>query len=69
VSDIEARPIKDTEIPDWVRSVRTAFHAGSDVTDEHIEFARGIMNDLSRRLGAFVDGSLCGTAGSFARLC
>ena len=65
MSDIEARAIKETEIPDWVRCVRTAFHAGSDVTEEHLEFARWIMNDLTRRIGAFVDGSLSGTAGSF----
>ena len=65
MSDIEVRPIKDAEIPDWARCTRTAFHAGSDVTEEHVAFARWIMNDLSRRLGAFVDGSLCGTAGSF----
>ena len=65
MSDIEVRPIKDAEIPDWTRCLRTAFHDGSDVTDEHVEFMRWIMDDLSRRLGGFVDGSLSGTAGSF----
>ena len=51
---------------DYLVSVQTAFHMGSDVSDEQVEFARTYMNDLSRRLGAFVDGSLCGTSGSFA---
>ena len=65
MSDIEVRPITDAEIPDWTRCTRTAFHAGSDVTEEHVDFARWIMNDLSRRMGGFIDGSLSGTAGSF----
>ena len=65
MSDIEVRPIKDAEIPDWVRCISTAFHSGTDVSDERVEFARWIMNELDRRVAAFVDGSLCGTAGSF----
>ena len=66
MSDVEVRAIRDEDIPAWVRSVGTAFHAGSDVSDERVEFARVIMTDLSRRIAAFVDGTLCGTAGSFA---
>jgi predicted acetyltransferase len=65
VSDIEVRPIREGEMREYLVSVHTAFHMGSDVSDEQIEFGRLYMNDLSRRLGAFVDGSLCGTAGSF----
>ena len=65
MSDIEIRAITDDEIRDWVRCVSTAFHSGSDVTDERVEFARSIMSDLTRRFGAFVDGAVCGTAGSF----
>src|SRR5207245_5284591 len=49
----------------YVRCVGTAFHAGSDVTDARVEFSRSIMTDLSRRIAAFVDAELCGTAGSF----
>ena len=65
MSDIEVRAIRDEDIPAWVRCVGTAFHVGSDVSDDRVEFARMIMNDLSRRVAAFVDGVLCGTAGSF----
>ena len=66
MSDIEVRAIRDEDIPAWVRCVGTAFHAGSDVSDERVEFTRSIMTDLTRRTAAFVDGLLCGTAGSFA---
>ena len=66
MSDIEVRAIRDEDIPAWVRCVGTAFHVGSDVSDDRVEFARMIMNDLSRRVAAFVDGVLCGTAGSFS---
>lgn len=66
MTDVEVRGIADGEIADYLRCVGTAFHIGSDVTDERVEFSRTHMSDLSRRLGAFVNGSLCGTAGSFA---
>jgi predicted acetyltransferase len=66
VSDLVVRPITDDEIPKYLRCVGTAFHNGADVTDERIAFARMYMDDLSRRLGAFVDDQVCGTAGSFA---
>ena len=66
MSDIEVRAIREDEMRDYLVSVHTAFHMGSDVSDEQVEFGRTYMSDLSRRLGAFVDGSLCGTAGSFA---
>lgn len=65
MSDVEVRGITDDEIGAYLRCLGTAFHVGSEVTDERIEFSRMYMNDLSRRLGAFVDGALCGTAGSF----
>ena len=65
MSDIEVRAINDAEIADYLRCVGTAFHMGSEVTDERVEFSRTYMNDLSRRFGAFVDGRLCGTTGSF----
>lgn len=66
MSDVEVRGITDDEIGAYLRSVVTAFHHGSEVPDEAIEFSRWYMTDLSRRLGAFVDGEVCGTAGSFA---
>ena len=65
MSDVEVRPIRDDEIAAHVRCVSTAFHSGTDVSDERVEFSRSIMNDLSRRFAAFVGGELCGTAGSF----
>jgi predicted acetyltransferase len=65
VSDIEVRPIRDDEVGDYLRCVGTAFHHATETTEEQLTFARHYMNDLSRRLGAFVDGALCGTAGSF----
>lgn len=65
MTDIQVRPINDNEIADYLRSVRTAFHMGSDVNDDAVDFFRQLNEgDLQRRLGAFVDGSLCGTAGS-----
>jgi len=65
MTDIEVRPITDAEIADYLRSVRTAFHLGSDVTDGAVDFFRNLNGDqLDRRLGAFVNGSLCGTTGS-----
>ena len=65
MSDVEVRGISDGEIADYLRCVGTAFHMGSEVTEERVEFSRTYMTDLSRRLGAFVDGAVCGTAGSF----
>ena len=65
MSDVEIRAITDDEIAAWARCVRTSFHSGSDISDDEVEYWRWIMTDLSRRLAAFVDGSLCGTAGSF----
>ena len=65
MSDVEVRPIRDDEIAAHVRCVSTAFHSGTDVSDERVAFSRSIMTDLSRRFAAFVGGELCGTAGSF----
>ncbi|MEY2430429.1 MAG: hypothetical protein QOC92_154 [Acidimicrobiaceae bacterium] len=65
MSDHEVRAIRDEEIGDYLRCLSTAFHHGTEATEEHVAFARHYMNDLSRRLGAFVDGALRGTAGSF----
>jgi predicted acetyltransferase len=59
------RGINDEEIADYLRCVGTGFLFGNEVDEARIENARLYMNDLSRRLGAFVDGSLCGTTGSF----
>src|SRR3954453_10546921 len=65
VTDIDVRGIKEDEIPAYLRCLGTAFHMGSTVTDERVEFSKKYMNDMSRRLGAFVGDSLCGPAGSF----
>lgn len=65
MSDVEVRGIKDEEIADYLRCVGIGFLFGSEVDEARIENARLYMNDLSRRLGAFVDGTLCGTTGSF----
>jgi predicted acetyltransferase len=65
MSDVVVRGIKDEEIADYLRCVGTGFLFGSDVDEARIENARLYMNDLTRRLGAFVDGTLCGTTGSF----
>jgi predicted acetyltransferase len=66
MSDIEVRGIEDDEIADYLRCTGTAFLSGPNVSDEMLAYARLHFGDLSRRLGAFVAGSLCGTAGSFA---
>ena len=55
MTDIEVRAIRDDEIGDYLRCVGTAFHMGREVSEERVEFGRWYMNDLSRRLGAFVD--------------
>lgn len=65
MSEHEVRAIRDDEIRDYLRCVGTGFHIGTDVSDDRVEFARSYMNDLTRRFGAFVDGTLCGTTGSF----
>lgn len=65
MSDLDVRPINENEIAKYLRCLGTAFHLGADVTEERIEFSRLYMNDLSRRLGAFVDDQVCGTTGSF----
>ncbi len=67
VSDIEVRPLRnDDELRDFLRCLGTAFHFNATVTDTRLEFARDTWEDHDRRLGAFVAGSLGGTAGSFA---
>src|SRR4051812_44762168 len=65
MSDVVVRAINDEEIRDYLRCLGSGFFMGSEVTDERVEFSRSYMNDLSRRFGAFVDGQLCGTTGSF----
>jgi len=65
MTDIEVRAIRDDELTDYLRCLGFAFHFSSTVSDERLAFAREYFTDLSRRLGAFVAGSLCGTAGSF----
>jgi predicted acetyltransferase len=66
MSDIEVRGIKDDEIVDYLRCMGTAFLFSPTVSDEQLAHGRVHLGDLSRRLGAFVAGALCGTAGSFA---
>lgn len=66
MSDVVVRPITDDEIGKYLRCLGAAFHMGADVTEDRIEFSRLYMNDMSRRLGAFVDDQVCGTTGSFA---
>jgi predicted acetyltransferase len=65
MSDVEVRGIKDEEIADYLRCVGTGFLFGSEVDEARIENARLYMDDLGRRFGAFVDGTLCGTTGTF----
>jgi predicted acetyltransferase len=66
MSDIEVRAIKEDELSDYLRCLGIAFHFGQEVTEGRLAFAREYFTDLSRRLAAFVAGSLCGTAASFA---
>jgi predicted acetyltransferase len=66
MSDIEVRPIREDELADYLRCLGIAFHFANEVTENRLELARKQYDDLARRLGAFVAGSLCGTAGSFA---
>jgi predicted acetyltransferase len=65
MSDIEVRPIRDDELRDYLRCLGIAFHFGEEVSEERLAFAREHFEDLSRRFGAFVAGSLSGTAASF----
>ncbi|MEY2452749.1 MAG: hypothetical protein QOD92_2323 [Acidimicrobiaceae bacterium] len=65
MSDVVVRGIEDEEIADYLRCVGTGFLFGNEVDEARIENARLYMTDLSRRLGAFVDGRLSGTTGSF----
>src|SRR4051794_1785468 len=65
MSDIDVRAIRDDELADYLRCLGIAFHFGSQVTESRLAFSRERFDDLSRRLGAFVAGSLCGTAASF----
>jgi predicted acetyltransferase len=66
MSDIDVRAIRDEELSDYLRCLGIAFHFNAEVTESRLEFARTHYDDLSRRFGAFVAGSLSGTAGSFA---
>jgi predicted acetyltransferase len=65
MSDIEVRSITEDELGDYLRCLGTAFHFGREVTENRLAFSREYYSDLSRRLAAFVAGSLCGTAASF----
>jgi len=67
MSDIEVRALRgDDELRDYLRCMGIAFHLNTEVSERRFEFARDHWDDPSRRLGAFVAGSLAGTAGSFA---
>jgi predicted acetyltransferase len=66
MSDIDVRPVRDDELADYLRCLGIAFHFAWEVTDDRLAFARKHFKDSSRRFGAFVAGSLCGTASSFA---
>jgi predicted acetyltransferase len=65
MTDVEVRGITEDEMRDYLRCAGSGFHNGSDVSDEYLAYARIYMDDLSQRLGAFVDGRVCGTTGSF----
>jgi predicted acetyltransferase len=65
MSDIEVRPIREDELADYLRCLGIAFHFAAEVTENRLEFARTNFDHPDRRLGAFVAGSLSGTAGSF----
>jgi predicted acetyltransferase len=66
MTDILVRPITEDDVRDYLRCAGAAFHNGSDVTDEYFAYAHIYMDDLNQRLGAFVDGAVCGTTGSFS---
>jgi hypothetical protein len=67
MTDIVVRGIKEDEVRDYLRCVGIGFHGTPAVTDERVEYSLVYMRDeFDQRLGAFVDGALCGTTGSFS---
>lgn len=67
MSDVVVRGINEDEVRDYLKCVGAGFHMGQQVSDERIEHALTYMREeLEQRLAAFVDGSICGTTGSFS---
>jgi predicted acetyltransferase len=58
------RAIKESEVPDYLGCLRTAFLGDREVTIEEADWKAKRM-DLSRTFCAFSDGELCGTARTF----
>jgi predicted acetyltransferase len=58
------RPITEDEVRPFVEVIRTTFMGDQDVSDEQVAWNLERM-DLSRSIGAFLDGAICGTARSF----
>ncbi|WP_329381572.1 GNAT family N-acetyltransferase [Streptomyces sp. NBC_01351] len=48
----DVRPIAESELPDWLRTVNTGFLTATGVTDSDVA-QRAKYNDLARTLGAF----------------
>ncbi|MFD7261855.1 GNAT family N-acetyltransferase [Streptomyces sp. NPDC059874] len=48
----DVRPIAESELPDWLRTVNTGFLTAAGVTDSDVA-QRAKYNDLARTLGAF----------------
>jgi len=67
MADIEVRAIEADEIAAYMRCIRTAFFDHAPVDESAVGFWREWWgDDLSRRLAGVVDGTIAGTAGSFA---
>ncbi|MFI1970193.1 GNAT family N-acetyltransferase [Streptomyces cinnamoneus] len=63
---LEIRPVGETEVPDWVRAMRTGFLVPPVAPKDEVEIRRAGM-DLARTQGAFDDGRCVGTFRSFTQ--
>ncbi|MET7379608.1 GNAT family N-acetyltransferase [Streptomyces sp. NPDC005526] len=64
--DIDVRPIREDEIPDWIRAVHTGFLRAPEVSDREVA-ERSPYIVSSRALGAFDDRRCVATFRSFAQ--
>lgn len=62
---LQVRPITTEEVPDFLQCLGIAFLEQTTVSEESAAWWEQRL-DLTRCLGAFVDGSLAGTAGAFS---
>jgi predicted acetyltransferase len=63
---MKVRSITDAELPAYLQSVGTGFLFETEPSEASVEFWRTVYGgEFERRLGAFVDGGLRGTTGSF----